>query len=131
MKRFTSLMLMLLCAVTTMWALTPEQNITDLSSLQDGEYVLLRNVGRNKYLHENADKRIITGANAESLAYVWRVHKEEDKYSFSSYSGLYISTPLDGGDVYTVASDDQRKDKFTITEHGEDDTKWNTGNLGL
>lgn len=124
MRKFTSLMLMLLCAVTTMWAFTPEQNITDLSSLQDGEYVLLRNVGRNKYLHENADKRIITGANAESLAYVWRVHKEEDKYSFSSYSGLYISTPLDGGDVYTVASDDQRKDKFTITEHEEDDTKW-------
>ena len=116
-------MLMLLCAVTT-WAFTPGDNITTLESLKDGDYVFFKNVGRNKYIYEAADKKMLHGANAESLAYLWQVHKDGDCYSFSSITGYYISTPLDGKDVFTVAEDNASKDKFTITAHNEDATKW-------
>ena len=105
---------MLLCAVTT-WAFTPGDNITTLESLKDGDYVFFKNVGRNKYIYEAADKKMLHGANAESLAYLWQVHKDGDCYSFSSITGYYISTPLDGKDVFTVAEDNASKDKFTIT----------------
>lgn len=117
-------MLMLLCAVTT-WAFTPGENITTLGSLQDGGYVFFKNVGRNKYIYEGADKKMLHGANAESLAYLWQVHQEEGgKFSFSSITGGYISTPIDGGDVYTVSVDNDSKDEFTITAHQENSAKW-------
>jgi len=123
-KKFTSLMLMLFCAVTA-WAFEPGTNITDLSDLTDGGYVCFKNVGQNKYIYENTDGRIITGVEASTLSYVWQVHVEEGgKYSFSSILGNYFSTPLDAQDVYTVAVDNEAKDEFTITAHSEDNTKW-------
>ena len=116
-------MLMLLLAVTT-WAFEPGTNITSLESLKDGDYVCFKNVGRNKYVYEATDKKMLHGSTVENLSYVWQAHVEDGKYSFSSITGGYISTPLDGQDVYTVSVDDERKDEFTITAHQEDETKW-------
>ena len=123
MRKITSLMLMLLCAVTT-FACTLGDYITSLESLTEGTYVSFKNVGRNKYIYEADDKKMSHGDAANSLAYVWQVHKEGDYYSFSSITGYYISTPIDAQDVFTVAADDKRKDKFAITVHGENNEKW-------
>lgn len=103
-------------------------NITDLSALEEDSYVALFNVGRNKFIYEGTfDYKMYMGAEAPVGAgheYIWQVHKEGENFLFSSLCGKYISTPLDGQDVYTVASDNEAKDKFTITAHGEDATKW-------
>ena len=124
MRKFTSLMLMLLCAVTT-WAFEPQQNITSLDQLTDGGYVCFRNVGRNKYIYEDTSNKIITGAAVSDLGYVWQAHVEDEgKFSFTSVAGRYISTPIDGGDVLTVEGTNNSKDKFTITAHPEDNSKW-------
>ena len=117
-------MLMLFCAATA-WAFEPGANITDLSALTDGGYVCFKNVGRVKFIYENSDKKILNGNDVASLAYVWQVHVEEGgKYSFSSVLGNYISTPLDGKDVYTVAVDNEAKDEFAITAHNENAVNW-------
>ena len=50
-------MLMLLCAMTA-WAWELGGNITSLESLNDGDYVCFKNVGRNKYVYEATDKKI-------------------------------------------------------------------------
>ena len=102
-------------------------NITDLSALTEDSYVALYNVGRSKYIYEGGDHKLYMGTAAEAGAgheYIWQVHKEGDTFLFTSASGRYFSTPLDGKDVYTVKSDNAAKDKFTITAHGEDNTKW-------
>ena len=100
-------------------------NITDLSALEEGTYVVLKNVGRNKYIFENSDNKMLHGNAASGKQYIWQVHLEDGgKYSFSSITGKYISTPLDGNDVYTVESTDERKDEFAITKHNENDAKW-------
>ena len=118
-------MLMLLCTVTA-WAIEPGVNITDLASLEDGDYVLIYNVGRKKYAYEKpADGHIGNGDNPANLSYIWQVHEEEGgKYSFSSIAGYYIPTPIDGKAMYTVEAADEKKDEFTLTAHPEDNTKW-------
>ena len=119
-------MLMLLMAVTTSWAFEPGEAITDMSLLKEGDYVLIKNVGRQKYAYENPGNRWIgNGAEATDLTYAWQVHIEEGgKYSFSSVIGYYIPTPLDGQAMYTVAATDETKDEFTFTAHPDDNTKW-------
>ncbi len=125
MKRTFTLLFASLFLCVGAWAFEPGTNITDLSALTDGGYVCFKNVGRNKFIYENSDQKILNGDAVASLAYVWQVHVEEGgKYSFSSLLDNYISTPLDGQDVYTVAVDNEAKDEFAITAHGEDATKW-------
>lgn len=112
-------------------------NITDLNQLTDGSYVAFYNVGKSKYIYEGMDHKLWMGTDTVANAgheYIFRVRKEGDKYAFMAMSGRYISTPLDGYDVITKSVDDNAKDEFTITAHGEDGTKWklqstNNGNL--
>ncbi|MEE0805448.1 MAG: hypothetical protein U0L77_08515, partial [Prevotellamassilia sp.] len=103
-------------------------NITDLSQLVDGGYVILKNVGKNKFIYEGThDHKLYMGTAATVDAgheYIWRVRKEGDKYAFMAVSGRYFSTPLDGKDVFTCGIDNAAKDEFTITAHKEDATKW-------
>lgn len=105
------------------------ENITDLSALSEDSYVALYNVGRKKFIYEGGNYKLYMGSNATVGAgcaeYIWQVHKEGDKFLFTSATtGRYFSTPLDGNDVVTVTSDNAAKDMFTITAHGEDNTKW-------
>ena len=131
-KKFTMLLTALLCCVGVAKAQyyvieSIGDNITDLSALTEDSYVALYNVGRNKFIYEGTDYKMYMGTEASVGAgheYIWQVHKEGEKFLFTSLSGKYISTPLDRHDVYTVASDNNAKDQFTITAHSEDDTKW-------
>ena len=103
------------------------ENITDLNQLTDGSYVVLYNVGKQKYIYEGLEHKLWMGTAATEGAgheYIWRVRKEGDKYAFMAMSGRYFSFPLDGQDVYTVGIDNNAKDEFTITDHTEDNTKW-------
>lgn len=103
-------------------------NITDLNQLVDGGYVILKNVGKQKYIYEGThDHKLYMGTAATGGAgheYIWRVRKEGDKYAFMAVSGRYFSSPLDGYDVFTCGIDNSAKDEFTITAHTEDNTKW-------
>lgn len=102
-------------------------NITSLNQLTDGSYVVLYNVGKQKYIYEGLDHKLWMGTAATAGAgheYIWRVRKEGDKYAFMAMSGRYFSSPLDGKDVYTVGIDNNAKDEFTISAHKEDNTKW-------
>lgn len=132
-KKFTMLLASLFlymgawAQVTTIG--TIGENITDLSSLTEGSYVIFKNVGRNGYVYEQASDQLMKLGNGATVGagteYIWHVHLEADgKYSFSSITGNYISTPLDGGDVYTVAVDNEAKDEFTITAHTENAANW-------
>ena len=103
-------------------------NITNLNQLTDGCYVAFYNVGRQKFIYEGThDHKLYMGTAATEGAgheYIFRVRKEGDKYAFMAVSGRYISTPLDGNDVFTCGIDNAAKDEFTIAAHGEDHTKW-------
>ena len=103
------------------------ENITDLNALTEDSYVALYNVGKSKYIYEGGDHKLYMGTAAIAGAgheYIWQVHKDGEKFLFTSASGRYFSTPLDAKDVYAVKSDNAAKDMFTITAHQEDDTKW-------
>ena len=126
---------MLLCMfVGTAWGqgnvsiATIGSNITNLGSLTEGSYVIFKNVGRNGYVYEQGSDNLLRLGNGAVVdggyEYIWQVHIENSYYLFSSVTGKYISTPLDGQNVYTVTDDNAAKDKFTITKHGEDNTKW-------
>ena len=131
-KKFTMLLMSLLAFVGVAKAQyyvigSIGDNITDLSALEEDSYVALYNVGRNKFIYEGTDYKMYMGAEAPVGAgheYIWQVHKEGENFLFSSLSGKFISTPIDGQDVYTVASDNEAKDQFAITAHSEDATKW-------
>lgn len=102
-------------------------NITDLNQLTDGSYVVFYNVGRQKYIYEGLDYKLLMGTEASVNAgheYIFRVRKEGEKYAFMSVSGRYISSPLDGYDVFTFGIDNSAKDEVTIEKHNEDNTKW-------
>lgn len=128
MRKITSLLMLFFAFVGMAFAQSIASigsNITDLSTLEEGTYVVLKNVGRNKYIYENSDNKMLHGDATSGKEYIWQVHVEEGgKYSFSSITGKYISTPLDGADVFTVESTADDKDEFTITAHNEDNTKW-------
>lgn len=104
------------------------ENITNLSQLVDGGYVILKNVGKQKYIYEGThDHKLYMGTAATVGAgheYIWRVRKEGDKYAFMAVSGRYFSTPLDGNDVFTCGIDNSAKDEFSLNAHPEDGTKW-------
>ena len=131
-KKFTMLLMSLLCFMGVAKAQyyvieSIGDNVTDLSALEEDSYVALYNVGKSKYIYEGTDYKMYMGSEAPVGAgheYIWQVHKEGENFLFSSLSGKYISTPLDGQDVYTVASDNEAKDQFAITAHSEDATKW-------
>lgn len=98
-------------------------NITATSQLKDGDYVILRNVGRNLYLYENATTGRIDGISTtpsvgSSYNFIFQVHANEDgTFSFSAASGRYIPRPARGGDVYTVV--EGSKDNVTISQNGD------------
>ena len=131
-KKFTMLFAVLLACVGVVKAQyyvieSIGENITDLNALTEDCYVALYNVGKSKYIYEGGDHKLYMGTAADAGAgheYIWQVHKEGEKFLFTSASGRYFSTPLDGKDVYAVKSDNAAKDKFTITAHQEDGTKW-------
>ena len=132
-KKFTMLLASLFLCMGA-WAQvsvigTIGENITNLSSLTEGSYVIFKNAGRKGYVYEQASDRLMKLGNGATVGagteYIWQVHLEADgKYSFSSITGNYISTPIDGGNVYTVAVDNEAKDEFTITEHSENGANW-------
>ena len=102
-------------------------NITELNQLTDGSYVVFYNVGRKKYIYEGLEYKLWMGTEASVDAgheYIFRVRKEGEKYAFMSVSGRYISSPLDGSDVFTFGIDNSAKDEVTIEKHNEDNTKW-------
>lgn len=131
-KKFTLLFAALLACAGVMKAQyyvieSVGENITDLNALTEDSYVALYNVGKSKYIYEGGDHKLYMGTAAVTGAgheYIWQVHKEGEKFLFTSASGRYFSTPLDGEDVYAVKSDNAAKDKFTITAHQEDGAKW-------
>lgn len=131
-KKFTLLFAALLACAGVMKAQyyvieSVGENITDLSALTEDSYVALYNVGKSKYIYEGGDHKLYMGTAAVAGAgheYIWQVHKDGEKFLFTSASGRYFSTPLDAEDVYAVKSDNAAKDKFTITAHKEDGTKW-------
>ena len=107
-------------------------NITDLDALTDGSYVAFYNVGKQKFIYEGAlDHKLYMGmpADNDGHEYIWQVRKDGEQYAFTAVSGRFFPTPLDGNDVYTVASDHDAKDKFTITAHQENGDKWKVQSL--
>lgn len=132
-KKFTMLLTALLCCVGGANAQyyvikSIGDNITKLEDLTENSFVALYNVGKSKYIYENAtDNKLLMGTGATIEAgheYIWQVKKNGEKFLFVSASGKYFSTPLDGNDVFTVASDNAAKDEFTIVTHDEDNSKW-------
>ena len=100
-------------------------NITDLNQLTDGSYVVFYNAGRQKYIYEGTHDHKLYMGDAPTVGaghkYIFRVRKEGEKYAFMAVSGRYISTPLDGKDVFTFGIENPAKDEFAISE---DDEKW-------
>ncbi len=130
MRKISTLLMMLCLFVGGSWAQVISSigsNIADLSSLEEGDQVVLKNVGRGKYLLDDNSGNVKHGTAVKvgaGLGYIWQVHLEDDKLSFSSANGKYISTPIDGGDVALVDVTEENKDEFVVTKHHEDDSKW-------
>ena len=101
------------------------ENISSLDDLTDGSYVVFYNAGRQKYIYEGThDHKLYMGGEPAVGAghkYIFRVRKEGEKYAFMAVSGRYISTPLDGKDVFTFGIENPAKDEFAISKDGE---KW-------
>lgn len=103
-------------------------NITDVSQITNGNYYIFKSA-QYGFLYENATTgRIEPGSGAvvgAGTAYIWQAHAEDGgKFSFSSASGKYFSTPLnDGSDVYTVNASSAAKDKFEISD-ADANGKW-------
>ena len=100
-------------------------NITDLNQLADGSYVVFYNAGHQKYIYEGTHDHKLYMGDAPAVGaghkYIFRVRKEGEKYAFMAVSGRYISTPLDGKDVFTFGIENPAKDEFAISKDGE---KW-------
>ena len=103
-------------------------NITGVSQITDGHYYIFKSA-QYGFLYENATTgRIDPGTGAvvgAGAAYIWQAHAEDGgKFSFSSASGKYFSTPLDGQDVYTVNASSAAKDKFEVSDAGAGNGTW-------
>ena len=103
-------------------------NITDVSQITNGSYYIFKSAHKG-FLYENATTgRIDPGSGAvvgAGTAYIWQAHAEDGgKFSFSSASGKYFSTPLDGQDVYTVNASSAAKDKFEVSDAGAGNGTW-------
>lgn len=111
-------------------------NITDVSQITNGSYYIFKSA-QYGFLYENATTgRIDPGSGAvvgDGTAYIWQAHAEDGgKFSFSSASGKYFSTPLnDGSDVYTVNASSAAKDKFAISGAGAGKWKLKSSNADI
>ena len=110
-------------------------NITDVSQITNGSYYIFKSA-QYGFLYENATTgRIDPGSGAvvgAGTAYIWQAHAEDGgKFSFSSASGKYFSTPLDGPDVYTVKASSAAKDKFAISGAGAGKWKLKSSNADI
>lgn len=110
-------------------------NITDVSQITNGNYYIFKSA-QYGFLYENATTgRIEPGSGAvvgAGTAYIWQAHAEDGgKFSFSSASGKYFSTPLDGGDVYTVKASSAAKDKFEVSDAGAGKWKLKSSNANI
>lgn len=110
-------------------------NITDVSQITDGHYYIFKSA-QYGFLYENATTgRIEPGSGAvvgAGTAYIWQAHAEDGgKFSFSSASGKYFSTPLDRKDVYTVNASSAAKDKFAISDAGAGKWKLKSSNANI
>ena len=95
-------------------------NITDVSQITNGSYYIFKSA-QYGFLYENVTTGRIDPGNGAVVgagaAYIWQAHAEDGgKFSFSSASGKYFSTPLDGQDVYTVNASSAAKDKFEVSK---------------
>lgn len=103
-------------------------NITDVSQITNGSYYIFKSA-QYGFLYENATTGRIDPGNGAVVgagtAYIWQAHAEDGgKFSFSSASGKYFSTPLDGQDVYTVKASSAAKDKFEVSDAGAGNGTW-------
>lgn len=110
-------------------------NITGVSQITDGHYYIFKSA-QYGFLYENVTTgRIDPGTGAvvgAGAAYIWQAHAEDGgKFSFSSASGKYFSTPLDGGDVYTVKASSAAKDKFEVSDAGAGKWKLKSSNADI
>ena len=110
-------------------------NITDVSQITNGSYYIFKSA-QYGFLYENATTgRIEPGSGAvvgAGTAYIWQAHAEDGgKFSFSSASGKYFSTPLDRKDVYTVNASSAAKDKFAISDAGAGKWKLKSSNANI
>lgn len=103
-------------------------NITGVSQITDGHYYIFKSA-QYGFLYENVTTGRIDPGNGAVVgagtAYIWQAHAEDGgKFSFSSASGKYFSTPLDGQDVYTVKASSAAKDKFEVSDAGAGNGTW-------
>ena len=107
MKKFTSFMLMLLCAVTTFAAVNEELKGKQISAIgnavteiTEGNWYILNNVGRGNYVSQEnnamkmrATNNCVVGNYAEDKAgYLFKITKASDKhYNIVSGNGVYFS----------------------------------------
>ena len=110
-------------------------NITDVSQITNGSYYIFKSA-QYGFLYENATTgRIDPGYGAvvgAGAAYIWQAHAEDGgKFSFSSASGKYFSTPLDRKDVYTVNASSAAKDKFEVSDAGAGKWKLKSSNADI
>ena len=110
-------------------------NITGVSQITDGSYYIFKSA-QYGFLYENVTTGRIDPGNGAVVgagaAYIWQAHAEDGgKFSFSSASGKYFSTPLDGGDVYTVKASSAAKDKFEVSDAGAGKWKLKSSNANI
>ena len=110
-------------------------NITGVSQITDGHYYIFKSA-QYGFLYENVTTGRIDPGNGAVVgagaAYIWQAHAEDGgKFSFSSASGKYFSTPLDGGDVYTVKASSAAKDKFEVSDAGAGKWKLKSSNANI
>lgn len=110
-------------------------NITGVSQITDGHYYIFKSA-QYGFLYENVTTGRIDPGNGAVVgagaAYIWQAHAEDGgKFSFSSASGKYFSTPLDGQDVYTVKASSAAKDKFEVSDAGAGKWKLKSSNADI
>ena len=110
-------------------------NITGVSQITDGHYYIFKSA-QYGFLYENVTTGRIDPGNGAVVgagaAYIWQAHAEDGgKFSFSSASGKYFSTPLDGPDVYTVKASSAAKDKFEVSDAGAGKWKLKSSNADI